>query len=179
MKSTLPNNAVRRLLVLGSFLLATVLGWADSRVWVQFELGSKGPVLAALAQAGGRVHYEFDQLNAIAVTLPDQALAGLARNPNVVLIEEDPIRVMSGETVPYGIEMVQALNSTLISAGADGDGIIVGVIDSGVFAAHEDLPGAILRGEPTGLLTPGIATGSHMAPMSSERLQLFGAIPKG
>jgi serine protease len=133
---------------LASLFLLNALGWADSRVFVQYAPGAKGPVVAALAGAGGRLHYEFDHLNAVAVTLPEQALAGLSRSPNVVLIEEDPIRVISGQTTPYGIEMVQA--PAAILAGATGAGIVVGVIDSGVFADHQDFVGLPLNGEPKG-----------------------------
>lgn len=148
MKRLPTNRPGRWLLLLGSFLLITVLGWAESRVWVQFAPGAKGPVMAALKQAGGRVHYEFDHLNAVAVTMPDQALAGLSRNPHVTLVEEDPVRFLFGQTVPYGITMVQA--PLAVAAGADGTGITVGVIDSGVFTGHEDFAGVTMAGEPGG-----------------------------
>ena len=62
------------------------------RVLVEFAPGQKGAVADALSQAGGVTHYEFDSLNVIAVSLPEAALSGLARNPNVVSIEEDAPR---------------------------------------------------------------------------------------
>ena len=89
---------------------------------------------AALQAAGGQIHHEFDNLSAIAVTLPQPALAGIERNPSVTLVEVDPPRYPLGETMPYGVPMVQAP-----SVSADGNhatqgaGITVGVIDSGVF----------------------------------------------
>lgn len=148
MKRFLPSRPGRLCALLGLFLVSTVLGWSESRVWVQYEPGAKGAVMSVLKSANGRIHYEFDNINAVAVSLPEQALAGLSRNPNVALVEEDPIRVMSAETVPYGVEMVFAPEA--IAAGATGSGIIVGVIDSGVFAAHEDFAGLALAGEPGG-----------------------------
>ena len=149
MKSVLPNRPGRIAALLGFFLVVAVTGFsAEKRVWVQYQSGAKGPVMAALAGAGGRVHYEFDNLGAIAVSLPEQALAGLSRNPNVAFVEPDPIRMLSGQTTPYGIDMVEA--STVQSAGVDGSGIVVGVIDSGVFASHEDFAGLSLAGEPSG-----------------------------
>lgn len=132
----------------GAFALLLATGWADSRVYVQFAPNAKGNALNAVAQAGGRVHYEFDHLNAAAVTVPDQALAGLSRNPNIVLIEEDPIRVMSGQTTPYGVTMVW--EGYPISTTVTGTGIVVGVIDSGVYSKHEDFAGLPLNGEPGG-----------------------------
>lgn len=107
--------------------------------------------MSAIAAAGGRVHYEFDSIGAVAATLPDQALAALSRNPSVRGIEADPERYLFvEETTPYGIDAVQA--TTANDTGADGDvdnngtGVIVGVIDSGVYPGHEDLPGGELPG---------------------------------
>ncbi|HEY5551489.1 MAG TPA: S8 family serine peptidase, partial [Opitutaceae bacterium] len=155
MKKVLPNRPGRVFAVLGFFVVAATLGWSgEKRVWVQYQSGAKGPVMAALAQAGGRVHYEFDNLGAVAVSLPEQSLAGLSRNPNVALIEDDPIRVMLSQTVPYGIDAVQATNvwdadnNGTVDAGAPtGTDIIVGVVDSGVYKLHEDFAGVTINGE--------------------------------
>lgn len=74
-----------------------------ARVWVEFAPGSAAAVGGALRQAGGQIHYRFDHLSAYAVTLPAAALPGFARNPNVVLIEDDPKRFPMAQSVPYGI----------------------------------------------------------------------------
>lgn len=143
-----------RSVVLAATLLASLvltgatLSGGESRVYVQFAPGGKAPVKALVGQAGGRVHYEFDSLSAMAVTVPDQALAGLSRNPNILLIEEDPLRQLFGQVTPYGINMVEAPQA--VAAGATGAGVTVGVIDSGVFAGHEDFAGVALAGEPAG-----------------------------
>lgn len=137
-----------------------------SRVWVQFAPGQKAGVQAALQRAGSQVHYEFDQLNAIAASIPAQALDGISRNPAVVLVEEDPIREMSGEVVPYGVPLVDA---PVILGGAEyaGSGLKVGVIDSGIFAAHEDfaglpLSGNGLNGTTLGWDADGCGHGTHV-----------------
>lgn len=149
MNRILPNRPGRLLALLGSFLVATVLGWsANSRVWVQYAPGAKGQVMAALAKAGGHVHYEFDNIEAVAVSMPEQALAGLSHNPHVLLVEADPIRVMSSESIPYGIDMVQA--PLAVADGGTGVGMTVGIIDSGVYTAHEDLPPGKITGYPNG-----------------------------
>lgn len=136
-----------RLPVLAGLFACTLTTFAaDVRVFVQFQPGQKGRAQAALAQAGARAHHEFDNLDAVAVSLPVQARAALEKNPNIVLIEEDPVRAFHAQTTPFGITMVQAPEA--VAAGATGAGIKVGVIDSGVYAAHEDLQSVAITGEP-------------------------------
>jgi subtilisin family serine protease len=117
-----------------------------SRVYINIESGSKGAVVSAVAGVGGNIHYEFDSIGAIAATVPDQALGGLSRSAGVLAIEPDPQRFLTAEIIPYGITDVQA--PTAVSAGADGSGVMVGVIDSGIYPAHEDFEGVTLSGYP-------------------------------
>jgi serine protease len=125
---------------------AAALHAAEVRVYIQYAAGQKSAAQTALAQAGGRTHHEFDDLNAVAVTLPEAARAALERSPAVAFIEDDPTRGFLAQTVPYGISLVQAPDA--VAAGATGNGIKIGVIDSGVFSAHEDLAGVAITGEP-------------------------------
>ena len=94
----------------------------------------------------------FDDLDAVAATIPEAARAALLRNPAIALVEDDPRReflstTTSTQVVPYGITMVQAPQA--VAAGANGFGIKVGVIDSGVFTGHADLGGLQISGHPT------------------------------
>jgi len=142
----------------------------NSRVYVVFKEGQKAAVKNLVLQAAGQIHYEFDELRAIAATLPTPALEGLGRNPNIELIEEDPPRSMSGQTVPYGIDMVQARDvwdaiprDGVVDVGAPtGFGLIIGVIDSGVYVAHEDLAGVSISGEPDGWYNDLCHHGTHV-----------------
>lgn len=162
-------------LLAGVVLLTStyLAGAADkTRVWVQFAAGQKGAVQASLAAAGGEVHHEFEDLRAIAVSVPATALDGLARNPNIELIEPDPQRELFAQSVPYGIDKVQARDvwdadrNNVVDAGAPtGAGITVCVIDSGVQASHEDLSSVAISGEsgtPTTWSTDGCAHGTHV-----------------
>ncbi|MFH2102168.1 MAG: S8 family serine peptidase [Chloroflexota bacterium] len=137
------------------------------RVLVQFQPGQRGAVEQALHGVGAQFHYAFDDLDAFAVSIPANALQGLSRNPNVVLIEEDapryPVEVIASQVaapalagsqvVPYGIDMVQARDvwdvnrDDVIDSGAPtGAGIKLCIIDSGMYTGHEDLSGVSVSG---------------------------------
>lgn len=144
----------------------------QTRVMIQFRPGTKAQVQNALAQVGNvKVHYEFDNLNTIAVSVPTAALDGLRHNPNVVMIEEDVARYPMGQTVPYGIDLVQARDvwdanrDGVVDTGAPtGSGITVCIIDSGLMVNHEDFAGVnILGGYPTGWNTDYCGHGTHVA----------------
>ena len=128
-----------------------------TRVYVNIHAGNKGAVVSAVAAAGGQVHYEFDSLGAIAATIPNQAMNGLSQHAGVRGIEADPPRYLTvnTETVPYGIVDVEAdLAWTAHTASGDshpagdGAGVMVGIIDSGLFTTHEDFTGLTLSGYP-------------------------------
>lgn len=83
--------------------------------------------------------------NAIAAVLDKQALNQLRTDPNVLLIEEDPVRELAhkGYTT-YGVKMVQA---PLVQDTASSNQKVC-IIDTGYDARHEDLPsGANITGE--------------------------------
>lgn len=133
------------------------------RVWVKFHDGGKGPVQRALKSAGAEFHYTFDNLNAFAVTLPAQAIAGIRNNPHVEYVEADPIRVPLAQSVPFGIDLVQsrdvwdANRDGVVDAGAaTGDGVLVCIVDSGLYPGHEDHSGAA-GVTITGESSPGVA----------------------
>lgn len=138
------------MLALGAVLsvsFATALSAANpdpNRVMIKFSPGSKGAVTSALRGVGAQVHHELDIANAIAATVPAQALNGLRNNPNIELIEVDAPRYALGEAVPYGILNVQA--DQVVSVGADGTGVKVCVIDSGIKQDHEDFAGIAMTG---------------------------------
>ncbi len=119
-----------------------------TRVIVAFKPGAQASMKSALAAMRGSVKVEIEGQNAMAVEVPVQALAGLARNPNVEYVEADEKRYplagttpstgtpyATGQRVPYGIPMVQA---DQLSDAAAGNRKIC-IIDSGYDRAHEDL----------------------------------------
>jgi subtilisin family serine protease len=130
---------------------------ATTRVIVAFKPGAAGAARAAIAAARGDVKHEIQGMDAVAVELPTQALAGLSRNPNVEYLEEDVKRYpyagatpttgtpyATGQLMPYGIAMVQADQL----AGTNASNRKLCIIDSGYDRAHEDLSaGANVTGE--------------------------------
>jgi serine protease len=140
------------------------------RVFVQFAAGQKANVEKSLKGSGAEFHYAFDELSTFAVSVPEQALAGLERNPNIVLIEEDSPRypvgvtastvespnlfsITGGQVIPYGVDMVQARdvwdadrNGTVDSGASTGANRKICIIDSGFYTGQEDLQGVNVSG---------------------------------
>jgi serine protease len=134
----------------------------SERVLVEYAPGHKTQVQIALQRAGGQTHYEFDDLNTIAVTLPANAITGISHNPHVVSIEPDGRRYMLAQTIPWGIDRVQAPD--LNEEGVNGSDVTVCIIDSGLYTAHEDLAGVnVVGGYPSGWNTDYCGHGTHVA----------------
>jgi len=114
------------------------------RVILKFKPGSRGNVENAVGAAGGRVHLQISGMDAMAVSVPAAALNGLRNNPNIEYVEPDAPRYPVAQTVPYGVPMVQA--DEAVGVGADGTGIKVCVIDSGIKQNHEDFAGVSMNG---------------------------------
>lgn len=126
---------------------STAAGPEDARYIVAFHSGRGAAGRAALRAAGAGVVLELGPQNAVAAHIPARALPGLERNPNIEYIEQDAIRTpsalwsdltLSGETTPYGIQMVQADQVS----GANAGNRMVCIIDSGYSQQHEDLKDA-------------------------------------
>ncbi len=160
-----------------SILLITVLTFAfsqpttaapeKSRVMIEFVPGQKSAVSQSVNRAGGVVHYEFDNLNTLAISLPTAALEGISRNPNVVFVEEDVLRYPASQTTPYGINSVQAPQVWAGDGsgnGPTGAGVTVCVIDSGLMTDHEDFAGInVIGGFPAGWNNDSCGHGTHVA----------------
>ncbi len=148
---SLPSIRQLSLALAAGVVLAALPAHAASdttRVIVAFKPGAQGPARAAVAAARGSIKHEIYGMDAMAIEVPTQALAGLARNPNVEYVEEDALRYMfagttpstgtpyaTGQWVPYGIQQVQADQL----AGTNAASRMVCIIDSGYNLGHEDL----------------------------------------
>jgi len=151
--------AITLILVLATPMTAqTAAQEGRVRVWVEYQPGTAGQVEAALNSSHAEFHYRFEDMNAFVVSFPEAALAGISRNPNVVMIEEDAERYLDSQEVPYGIDMVQARDvwdadgDGAVDDGAPtGAGMLVCIIDSGLYTEHEDLQAInVIGGYPEG-----------------------------
>ena len=116
----------------------------DGRFIVAFKPGKAAAGQAALRAAGARVVLALGPQNAAAARIPARAVDGLSRNPNIEYVEVDQVRepmalwndaIVGGETLPYGIQMVQA---DLIVAPNAGNRTVC-IIDSGYSQQQDDL----------------------------------------
>ena len=153
---------------------------SSERVYIAFRTGGKSPVIAAVRAAAGTIHHEFDALSAIAVTLPSAAVAALRNNPNVAYIEADPIREPFAQTIPYGIDKVQARDvwdadrDGVVDNGAPtGSNRIVCIIDSGFSSQHDDLAGVTVTG------TNNSGTGNWFADTCGHGTHVAGTVVAG
>lgn len=175
-----------------AFAMAPALGSAaDGRYIVKFNAGRSNAGMNALHASGARVVLSLDRQDAVAAVIPEQALAGLEHNPNIEYIEEDVIRTpmatwsnrttTSGQTLPYGVQMVQADLVTSTNEAAKK----VCVIDSGYSQQHEDLRDASVTftsnsgsGDP---VLDSCGHGSHVAgtisAIANNTLGVIGVVP--
>lgn len=120
-----------------SLILAGNVLADDNRYIVQFAPGAAGNGKADIQALGGQVEIDMTNrsINAMAITIPAQAVQALQNNPNIINVEVDQRRYPMADTVPYGIEMVQA---TLVGDDFAGNQKVC-VIDSGYYIDHVDL----------------------------------------
>ncbi|TVQ41920.1 MAG: peptidase S8, partial [Wenzhouxiangella sp.] len=109
----------------------------DNRYIIQFAPGAAGNGKAQVQALGGQIKVDLTNrsINAVAITIPGQALNALQNNPNIISIEPDGRIYPMADEVPYGITMVQA---DLVSDQYAGNQKIC-VIDSGYHIGHNDL----------------------------------------
>ena len=100
----------------------------------------KGPVKNFINNKGGYVAYDFKSIPAIGVKgLPDAALEGLSHMPGVTRIWQDR------EVHAYLAESIPLINANAAGVdGANGTGINVCILDTGINAAHSAFGGRII-----------------------------------
>ncbi len=128
-------------------MLATASAADSGRYLVRYDIGNKADVTAALS-ADAVIHHEFDRTGLMAISMSDSDLQAIANLSVIQGISEDPVYELFAQDIPYGIDMVQARDTWdtdrdgLVDTSAEtGEGIRVCVVDTGIYAAHEDLGG--------------------------------------
>ncbi len=137
-----------------------------------------GTAQSLMRRNGGTVIFTYQAvLKGFAAHIPDQALAGLQRNPLVAAIEADvsvqaPGRPKGGtpSSASWGIDRIDQVALPLdgkYSVGATGSGVNVYIIDTGIRSSHVELLGRSQAGFTT--LSDGWGTedchghGTHVA----------------
>jgi subtilisin family serine protease len=106
------------------------------KVFIGFTSTPGAPEQALVRGAGGKIKHSYWLVPAIAATIPEAAIENLMKNPRVTSIEKD-IEVYAVETVPWGIERI---NAPKVHATENlGSAVKVAVIDSGIDCGHPDI----------------------------------------
>jgi serine protease len=114
-------------------------------------------------RAGGRVLRRFDHQSAVAAELTREQAATLVDDPEVRRVEEDPRRYLFAQSVPYGVGQVGAPSAWSLMGGGLSRGVRTCIIDSGLYAPHEDLPSSGVGGHPADWNKDSCGHGSHVA----------------
>lgn len=91
---------------------------------------------AALNSVGGRKLYDYNySFNGFAAVLTAEQSAKLAQQPDVLAVTPDEIRTIDTSSTPafLGLDAPGGLWDQLGGVGKAGDGVIIGVIDSGIW----------------------------------------------
>ncbi len=127
--------------ILSGLMVSPALGQQPERVKVLIGFTRQpGPAEQALVhRAGGAIKYTYHLVPAIAATVPERAIDGLRRNPNVTSVDLDG-QVWAVDTEldnAWGVKRIGA--GSVHDSGNKGAGVKVAIIDSGIDYTHPDL----------------------------------------
>ncbi|MGP4078035.1 S8 family peptidase [Halobacillus sp. K22] len=83
------------------------------------------------------IHYRYDSLNSVAVTIPDNKISDLEGKTAVKSIEEDGQVQVSFQEASWGTDTLEMNKSRAM--GLTGEGVKIAVLDTGVASNHPDL----------------------------------------
>jgi subtilisin family serine protease len=127
-----------------------------ARVLVAFRTPPGAAERRLVAEAGGGVRHEFEEISTLALELPVDRIDALRRDPRVELVEPDLERHIlqsGGELVPtadnglYGLVTSRA--TVAHGRGAFGRGAVVCIGDTGIDPSHPDIAPNYLGGVDT------------------------------
>jgi subtilisin family serine protease len=143
-----PDNAVRT-------PVSSSLTAANSRIVIIGFRGAPDAAAAALIRgAGGEMRQRYRYIPAVSARLPDAAVNALRANPRVAYVDENITMVPLGtkQIVDWGVSKIESPGAWAL--GFRGQGIKVGIFDSGIDVDHPDLTvagGIDLVGDGNGL----------------------------
>ncbi|MBU4512067.1 S8 family peptidase [Patescibacteria group bacterium] len=108
-------------------------------VFVSFDKTPGVAERAVVERAGGTVRFSYTIVPAVAASVPEAAIQGLLKNPNITSVELDGA-VYAVDTELDNAWGVKRIGSgTVHDGGNKGTGVKIGIIDSGVDYTHQDL----------------------------------------
>jgi len=162
----------------------------ERRVFVQYKAGLRSDFESRIQQrfSRTRMHYDFPDMDTLVLTVKENDLADLRRDPSVESVHNDVPRYPfyipesvkrrelqdgGNQQIPYGIDMVQAQQAW--AAGATGANIKVCVVDTGV-AEHPDLLDVTGPDLPLPFSADGVGHGTHCAGTIAAADNSFGVV---
>jgi len=127
--------------ILGLGLVLLVAGGASAqvareRVLVGFTDRPGPRDIAVVHSLGGAVFASYEHLPMLAAELPSPAVQRLQRNPRVRFVERDQFRHAVGQTLPWGVDHIDA---EVAWATTRGSGAKIAILDTGGDFDHPDL----------------------------------------
>ncbi|WP_128477399.1 S8 family peptidase [Halorussus pelagicus] len=163
------DNGVSRRNVLkiagGSMAATGLAGLAGAKGQVEVNVGFKSERgrQVALSQADETVR-NFNSLSIVTAKMPAQAAKGLRKNPNIRYVEMNGTVHAHAQTLPWGIDRVDA--DVAHSNGETGNGADIAILDTGIDSDHPDLQANLGAGKDfsgKGTWEDGDGHGTHCA----------------
>ncbi len=110
---------------------------AKQEYLVQYNGRSAKALASSLGIQSKQIKRTFDLLPVQVLELTESQAKALAKSPNVLAVEPNAEVTALAQTVPWGITRVQAPQAH--SAGYQGAGVKVAVLDTGIDSSHQDL----------------------------------------
>ncbi|UCD13826.1 MAG: S8 family serine peptidase, partial [Thermoplasmatales archaeon] len=113
---------------------------------VQVIIGFHGKTnTGIIKEFQGEIQNTLDEINAIVVTIPENALQGLQHNPNIRYVEEDKyVQLVQAQNLPWGVDRIDAEKVWSFNTGS---GIAIAIVDTGIDYDHPDLAANYWKGE--------------------------------
>ncbi|NHN58865.1 MULTISPECIES: S8 family peptidase [Halorussus] len=116
----------------------------DDSVEVNVGFSSARGRQVAVQQADETVRV-FNSIDAVTVRLPKRAATALERNPNIRYVEENGTMEAFAQTLPWGVDRVDA--EVAHAEGETGEGADIAIVDTGIDDDHPDLQANVGAGE--------------------------------
>ena len=94
---------------------------------------------AMVKGVGGKIKYTYHIVDAIAASIPEKAIVALKKNPNIRYVEPDGQVFALEQTLPWGVDRIDAEVVHASESANKGEGVKVAILDTGIDLNHPDL----------------------------------------